>query len=243
MKRILIFSLMFLSYQNFAVAIQKNALVNMAPRDDINNVMPVHNKINIISSNTTNKYFNQTYFRIDNTDTYIVDFKQSQIQLSETTLIPVFLQRKNPSVWTDNTFTEQNAFFTGANARYQTDRFSFEIAYLNKSSAQQSAEMLVLQSSYMVWSAEDFNLAINGEIVTGNNIDFTKDILGINAPNNIGESIIINSSLSLSGSYLLTESWVVTGTVSSSFLNDELTKSLSQKSSDNMALIGTTYSF
>lgn len=243
MKLALVFAFLILGYQSYAVAIQKTHLTTANATNAPDTIIPANKQVGLISPIINNTLFSQAYLLHNNTTTYNVDFKQSQIQLSETTLIPVFLQRNKTSLFNDAAFNEKNIPFKGANARFTTASFSFEVAYFNKNSAEESAEILVLQSSYTVLSADDFNLAISGKIVTTNNVDYRHEILGVNEINKSIEPIVVNSSLSLSGTYLLTESWAVTGSVTSSFINDEITKSLTNKSSDNMALIGTTYSF
>lgn len=129
----------------------------------------------------------------------------------------------------------------GINLSYSLDVLSFDVGYLNDVSPQSNESSVFLESTLTVFSMANFNLALQGRIENINNKDDGRFLT--NAIIYSGESST-NRSLSVIGTYLFNDTWAVTGAVISSQFDDELTKRLlNNQGSNNMAIIGTTYSF
>jgi len=153
------------------------------------------------------------------------------------------LNVSSPNLFVYEGFSNARVPLNGINASYHTAKFIIEFDYVNDETFLKRNEMVTLKTALTVWSFNAFNLAISGEISAGNRAVMNTVTLDPSLVNN-GNDYIINSSLSFSGSYLLNKSWAVIGSVSSHYLTSELSKPvLNNKSSDNVATIGTTYSF
>lgn len=144
---------------------------------------------------------------------------------------------------TTNIFSLANTQIKEINARYHTPKFIIELDYLNNIQSVKKNEMITLKSAFTVWSYSAFNLAINGEVSMGNR-DVINQAITNNHYTTVENDYILYRSLSVSGTYLFNKSWALTGSVSSNYLNDELTQRLlNNQGSDKVATIGTTYSF
>jgi hypothetical protein len=153
------------------------------------------------------------------------------------------LNDTSPNSFIYENFSNARVPLNGINASYHTAKFIIEFDYVNDDNFLKKNEMVTLKSALTVWSFNAFNLAISGEISAGNRDVMNAVILNSPLVNN-GNDYIINSSLSFSGSYLFNKSWAVIGSVSSHYLTSEFSKPvINNKSSDNVATIGTTYSF
>ncbi len=99
------------------------------------------------------------------------------------------------------------------------------------------------QNSLQVWSVNDFNLTLQGKIHTLSTNPFNNKTVIAHAPL-LEQNNLQPTRFSLTGTYLLNNSWKLTGSVTSRHLDPNKTLSIvSAQESDNIALIGTTYSF
>jgi len=130
----------------------------------------------------------------------------------------------------------------GITANYHSDKLVLSLGMLNSNSLKAPQEKVFIQGLLTVWAIDDFNISLQGRIET-QNLALTNDKTlssMLIKQNEVG----IKKSLSITGSYTLNDTWAVTGTMVTSDINKVFKKSgNNKKSSDNMALIGTTYSF
>ncbi|MCJ8320459.1 MAG: hypothetical protein MJK12_12550 [Colwellia sp.] len=130
----------------------------------------------------------------------------------------------------------------GVTVNYHSDKLVLSLGMLNNESLIAPQEKIFIQGSLTVLAVKDFNVSLQGRIET-QNLPITIDNSLSNMLSQQNE-ISIKKSLSITGSYILNDSWAVTGTMVTSDINKGFKKlGDNEKSSDNMALIGTTYSF
>lgn len=150
--------------------------------------------------------------------------------------------RKFSGLVTDNQTVDVPNLLKGIIANYHNEHVVLSLGILNNDSLNSPQEKIFIQGSLNIWAINDFNLSVQGRIETLSLSDIAN-----NTVNNMfiqQDEMGIKKSLSITGSYTLSDNWAVSGTMLSSDLNKVFKKSGDdKKSSDNMALIGTTYSF
>jgi hypothetical protein len=179
-----------------------------------------------------------------------VNFSYQQGHLNVETTSPAFVESSHQYLqFSDITVTGNNGLaiqddFTlkGINVSYEKSTLRLELALLSNNSLVMPQEKIFIQGLLNIWTLENFNLSIKGRIEASRT--------GIYTANFISGAIIpveqekFNKSLSVVSSYVLNDHWAVTGTVMKRDLNQEFKKRVNyKKDSDNIAIIGTIYSF
>ena len=142
-----------------------------------------------------------------------------------------------------NEFTQSNLNeINGVSASYHDHNMVLSLGLLNNDSLQAPQEKIFIEGSLTIWTMENFNLTLNGRIETQNYMSADHGLM-----NNLWDSqegTRVKKSLSVTGSYTFSDTWALTGTMISSDLNRAFKQhGVYKKSSDNVAIIGTTYSF
>ncbi|MGL1958797.1 MAG: hypothetical protein OCD00_15955 [Colwellia sp.] len=125
--------------------------------------------------------------------------------------------------------------------QYQYSIIQLETGWLSQDNNPQIGQAFYLQGALVIHQSSHFNFSVMANIEHQN-----EQYLSLYQNNlyNITETnqAIFNTNYGLVGSYLLTPSWQLTGGVIYSTVYGNLGKGIWNKN-DNMALIGTTYSF
>lgn len=183
----------------------------------------------------------QGYFNYETLAPILWQSDDQQLQFSEMSIV------SNTELSTaKNSFEqfigEHSSRFEGMNIRYNKDNLTLSLALLNNQSLTMPQEKIFIQGSLTVWTLDNFNLSIQGRLSASRSWGASNNIYPQSRAQN-GETQI-NKSLSVVGSYLLSESWAVTGAVMKADLDEAFKRRVSNdKDSDNVALIGTIYSF
>jgi len=243
MKHIL--TLLMLIVSNFAIA---NSTLPINPLSIIPNEYSNEKKLtnyHVITRPSLAISYANNGFEYQNTSAPLWQSDDTKITLNEVKI-------RNFSWQTTQIKTANNTgnydLLEGITANYHSDKLVLSLGMLNNlgrlnnDSLKTPQEKIFIQGSLTVWAVEDFNVSVQGRIETQN--------LALTSDNNLNNMLIeqneigIKKSLSITGSYILNDTWAVTGTMVTSDINKVFQKARdNKKSSDNMALIGTTYSF
>jgi len=200
-----------------------------------------HQSIDTSSVTKNSSSYQQSSFNFETISPAFWQSESQHIQFSEIAVINSEQQKINQyafSQFIDNGDTR----LKGVNANYQKDNLSLNFAMLDNQSLAIPQEQIFIQGSLTIWTLDNFNLSLQGRIDVIRNGISTNNII----ENSINQSTDakINKSLSVVGSYVLSDTWAVTGAVMRSNLDEVYKKRISnKKDSDNVALIGTIYSF
>jgi len=185
----------------------------------------------LIASPSVNLSYQQGHFNVETKSPAFMKSRNQYLQFSKIIVIG------NKSLAVQNNFT-----LKGINMSYEKSSLRLEIAMLSNDSLSMPQEKIFIQGLLNIWTLENFNLSIKGRVEASRT--------GIYSTNSISSSIMpmaqtkFNTSLSVVSSYVLNDHWAVTGTVMKRDLNKEFKKRVNyKKDSDNIAIIGTTYSF
>lgn len=232
MKHILMLLLLILSSHAFAI---ENLLTNTqltTPKKQLTD------SLTITKSNSS---YQQGSFDFETVSPAFWQSEDLHIQFSEITVISSEIEKINQYSFSTH-INDKSSHLKGTNFNYQKDGISLNFAMLNNQSLTVPQEQMFIQGSLTIWTLDNFNLSLQGRIDAVRNGLATNSII----ENSINKSTEtkINKSLSVVGSYLLSDTWAVTGVVMRSNINETYKKRLSnKKDSDNVALIGTIYSF
>tara|TARA_B110000238_G_C16124007_1_gene438407 strand:+ start:1581 stop:2258 length:678 start_codon:yes stop_codon:yes gene_type:complete len=218
----------------FMLIISSQALATLTLLDDQNLLItppPPLPEEYLVTSSSVNFSYQQGLFNFEKT---LPAFKPSSNQYIEFSNIS--LTGNNGLIIRDN-YTLQ-----GINMRYSKNNLRLELAMLSNNSLTISEEKIFIQGLLNIWTLENFNLSIKGRIEASRAANYTANLTQ-------GSIIPIdrekfNKSLSVVSSYVLNDHWAVTGTVMKIELDKELKNRINyNKNSDNIAIIGTVYSF
>lgn len=165
-------------------------------------------------------------------------------------LLPAFWQSNNHHLlFTAITVVRANqlarykdTLFAEGNGSYYTDNLQFNVKQLPNNTLIIPQQKIVIQGALTVWTVNHFSLSIQGRIEASQtrigNDNFSKSSLILR------DETKLTKSFSMVSSYLLSENWAVTGLVMKRSLNGAFKANRhNKKASDNVAIIGTTYSF
>lgn len=124
----------------------------------------------------------------------------------------------------------------GLNVAYKAGRFSSQISALTDVSDNSEGTKLQVELGYTFLANRQYTLSANAKV---ENLD--EDFVEYYYSN---DDSAVNYSLSLTGTYQLTQKWTLIGSVSTTALGDEISDSpIVEKDNPTMALIGAVYSF
>ena len=194
---------------------------------------------NLLSTPSITIYHHLNTFEYQTVKPYFWRSNDNKFTLNEITLTKIDWK---PIDYLELNQTDDYLNLNGVTVNYQTDNITLTLGLLNNHSLKSPQEKIFIQGSLTIWTLNDFNLSLQGRIETVNTSDESNSTMNnIWLQQNVAS---IGKSISITGSYTLSDAWAVTGTMVSRDFTTRVKKPGSdKKSSDNMALIGTTYSF